>query len=581
MIEKERRIKRGLIVSILIILIAFGGIVSFYQYQTVKENFNYEIKKVNINIDNLFKLYLENTKDKLIKRSNIMLANPEVLKAFYLQDREGLFQKVHKFYDRMKILNPHLKIMTFRLKDGSTFLRVHKPQMFGDKLNKKRKIIIDTNRFRQQQCGFEVGKLKMTYRVVTPIFYEGEHIGLVEVGIEPEQMTQDINHIFNIKDALLVKKNTLSVSLDKSRKQDIQDFSPARGDSLFKENFQQIDLDKNEATIKYKNENYIIYSHIDLYNHKHEITAKVLIAYNIEELSNRFYSILKENFIYIFLLISVLFIVLDLSFKYFLNQIEEGRKDLEQVNKNLEFRIEMEVKKSREKDKQMSDQHRLAQMGEMMSMIAHQWRQPLSAISATSISVLLKAEFNTLKSEKVIVDMKKISDFSQHLSSTINDFRNFFKSHKDKKLTNFAELTKDVLSIIEISLINRDIKLIQELKCTSKFEIYASETKQVILNLVKNAEDVLVEKNIKNPYIKILAYYDNLNYILEVSDNGGGIPEDIIDKIFDPYFSTKLAKEGTGLGLYMSKTIIEEHCNGQLTVSNNEDGAVFRITLKA
>ncbi len=101
----------------------------------------------------------------------------------------------------------------------------------------------------------------------------------------------------------------------------------------------------------------------------------------------------------------------------------------------------------------------------------------------------------------------------------------------------------------------------------------------VILNIIKNAEDILIEKEVKTPYIKIITYSKDDEEILEIHDNGGGVPEDIIQNIFNPYFSTKLEKNGTGLGLYMSKTIIEEHCGGKLSVSNNENGAVFKIVL--
>ena len=121
--------------------------------------------------------------------------------------------------------------------------------------------------------------------------------------------------------------------------------------------------------------------------------------------------------------------------------------------------------------------------------------------------------------------------------------------------------------------------MIQELNYHERFISYPNELKQLILNLIKNAEDALIEKQIENPYIKISTYKENDKFILEVSDNAGGIEEGIMDKIFDPYFSTKTQKEGTGLGLYMSKTIIEEHCGGELSATNIEDGALFRITL--
>jgi C4-dicarboxylate-specific signal transduction histidine kinase len=137
-----------------------------------------------------------------------------------------------------------------------------------------------------------------------------------------------------------------------------------------------------------------------------------------------------------------------------------------------------------------------------------------------------------------------------------------------------------VFHITEDRIIKNNIQIIKELSSQDKIHTYINEVKQVILNLLKNAEDALMDKQQDNPIIKIVTYkYKNM-VVLEVSDNAGGIPEDIIDKIFDPYFSTKEEKNGTGLGLYMSRTIIEEHCGGTLTVTNNKDGAVFKIMIK-
>jgi C4-dicarboxylate-specific signal transduction histidine kinase len=218
-------------------------------------------------------------------------------------------------------------------------------------------------------------------------------------------------------------------------------------------------------------------------------------------------------------------------------------------------------------------------MGEMISMIAHQWRQPLTAISATSGSMHLKAKIGKIDADTIIDLSNKISDYSQHLSSTINDFREFFKPKKEKNTTSFKQIIEGVLSIIESSISTKEIKIIQEYNCDSLFSTYSNEMKQVILSLLKNAEDALIETDTKNPYIKINTYSDDTSHILEISDNAGGIPEDIIDKIFDPYFSTKLKKDGTGLGLYMGKIIIQEHCNGELLVENDEFGAKFSIRL--
>ncbi|MDF1883919.1 PAS domain S-box protein [Sulfurimonas sp. SAG-AH-194-C21] len=257
----------------------------------------------------------------------------------------------------------------------------------------------------------------------------------------------------------------------------------------------------------------------------------------------------------------------------------QDKAKIESLNSNLEERVQEELKLNREKDKQMFHQSRLAQMGEMINMIAHQWRQPLSAIASAGALINLKAQLSKLDKETAMEVSQNIANYTQHLSATIDDFRDFFKEDKEKEITSFTYLVNSVLKIIRTTLESNNIEVILELKCKDIFMIYSNELKQVIINLVKNAQDVLVEKNIKNPYIKLKSYVNDGNYILEVSDNGGGIPQDVMDDIFNPYFSTKLKKEGTGLGLYMSKTIVEEHCEGNLSCYNTQDGACFRIEL--
>ena len=266
--------------------------------------------------------------------------------------------------------------------------------------------------------------------------------------------------------------------------------------------------------------------------------------------------------------------------EHLFNELEKKSQEILGFNKTLQERVNAEVHKNREKDKQMIEQSRFAQMGEMISMIAHQWRQPLSAISSTSSAIKLKATLDTLDKETTLDLADKISQYSQHLSTTINDFREFFKSNKEQQETSLDRLVEGALSIIEVSINNKNIKIVKDLHSPEIITTYANEMKQVILNLIKNAEDILIEKEIKDAEIRIKSYKNTQFYVIEVEDNGGGIPQEIISKIFDPYFSTKLEKNGTGLGLYMSKTIIEEHCRGKLSVSNNNQGAIFKIELE-
>ncbi len=245
---------------------------------------------------------------------------------------------------------------------------------------------------------------------------------------------------------------------------------------------------------------------------------------------------------------------------------------------NIYITTMLDITTLKQKETQLLHQSRLAQMGEMISMIAHQWRQPLNTISSYNDSIKLKTILHKIDDEMIMDITKKISTQVHFLSSTIDDFRNFFKPDKNVAKITFDKITKDVLEIIEFSLQNNHIECNVDLNSTREFLSFENELKQVIVNLIKNAQDVLIERNVKSPYIDIKTY-DDENVVFQIRDNGGGIQEHIIDKIFKPYFSTKSEKDGTGLGLYMSKTIIEKHCKGKLLVENKKDGVEFKIIL--
>ena len=262
------------------------------------------------------------------------------------------------------------------------------------------------------------------------------------------------------------------------------------------------------------------------------------------------------------------------------NKLRKTQEDIKNINKNLQIEIDEAIIINQQQQSFIHNQSRLAQMGEMLSMIAHQWRQPLTAISATSSTIEMKARIGRIDTPNIIEQSQKISQYAQHLSHTIDDFRDFFKPNKNRQEASFETIIDSVLHIIEVSIKNKNITIIKKIDSRDKFYTYTNELKQVILNLIKNAEDALIDNHIKEPYIKIEILTKGDDFLLKIRDNAGGIPHSIRDKIFDPYFSTKKEKNGTGLGLYMSKTIIEEHCKGELLVSNDTDGAVFTIILK-
>ncbi len=360
---------------------------------------------------------------------------------------------------------------------------------------------------------------------------------------------------------------------------------------LSKENFTDIYKNKKHLYLKHEEKNYrgATYLKPIIINNKVEailavefsLTEQNIIAFELQMLESMF-ELAIGFFIIIFIFIlwfSYIDSKREREKELVFSRLEDETKKVQELNNSLEHRVKVEVNKNRAKQAQMIHQARLAQMGEMISMIAHQWRQPLSAISATSSDINLKSQLEKLDSATAIELSDNISNYAQHLSSTIDDFRDFFKPTKEKRETTYCELIDSVLSIIKISITNKNIALVNNAECNNTLNTYPNELKQVILNLIKNAEDVLLEKKAEMPSIKIETYEDESYCTLSISDNGGGIDPDIIENIFNPYFSTKKQKDGTGLGLYMSKTIIEEHCSGKLNVYNNNIGAVFEIQL--
>lgn len=249
------------------------------------------------------------------------------------------------------------------------------------------------------------------------------------------------------------------------------------------------------------------------------------------------------------------------------------------TQEKLNKEVQLQLKALRDKDRQLQYQSRLVQMGEMLNMISHQWRQPLSAITATTNLLASKIFLNELKDELFLKEIENIEQFAAHLSTTINDFRSFFKTSKKSEVFSLKDLVLGTLKIVEPILNNHNIKVITDFQCKKTTKSYKNELGQALLNIIKNAEDALLESNTKNPFIKISTFSDNVSLFVSVEDNGGGIEEKVISQIFNSYFSTKLDKDGTGVGLCMSKTIIEEHCKGKIWVKNTTDGAIFFINI--
>jgi len=277
--------------------------------------------------------------------------------------------------------------------------------------------------------------------------------------------------------------------------------------------------------------------------------------------------------------------IINLNF-YFLSQVlllliigtlfeEKKRRE-----KSLKKLVNIELEKNQEHTLMMLQQSRLAQMGQVLNMIAHQWRQPLNHLLITNDVLVYKYE----KGEMTIQEMQKFEEETtsiiKQMSRTIDDFRDFFKPKKQEERFLLNEVIEHLLLIVKPIFKASEISISFEDKEELYSYGYPNELAQAILNILYNAKDALSEESLEDKAILILLKSKDGENILEISDNAGGISEDILENIFEPYFSTKEKDNGTGLGLYMSKLIVQKHKGGKLFATNSDKGAVFTLILK-
>ncbi|MDD2310524.1 MAG: ATP-binding protein [Desulfuromonadaceae bacterium] len=257
--------------------------------------------------------------------------------------------------------------------------------------------------------------------------------------------------------------------------------------------------------------------------------------------------------------------------------LAEKRRELEEINSSLELRIAQALEELRQKDQILILRDRQALMGEMINNIAHQWRQPLNALGLMIQQLPIyygSAEFNR---EFLEENTGKSMDLIMHMSRTIDDFRNFFRSDKQAVTFSANQVIARTLPLIEMSSQEQQIKITLDPEGDPIVNGYPNEYAQVLLNILMNARDALVEQKPGDALISIRTFVEEGKTVVTVSDNAGGIADDIIDKIFDPYFTTKGPDKGTGIGLFMSRNIIEKSMGGRLTAQNSGNGAEFRI----
>jgi PAS domain S-box-containing protein len=726
----------GIVISIIAVSLLYvekkSKIEEYLKNQSIMVDKNYQIFfNHHKNLAALiFRNHINTSKIKHLF-SKIYSANSEERQLI----RQTIYEKLKPTYETL--LNNNLQQLHFHLKNNQSFLRFHKPNMFGDDLSDIRATVKFVNENKKEIDGFEEGKINDGIRFVFPLSLDNQHLGSVEITFATLAMSKEFILKLDQMANFLIKKSVidnkvLETELANYEDSPIEEFYVRK--STFKLLHQKYGIQKGE----YLNSNFIKQYHkfiqiSDIFSLYSSHTEKILTIKKIKNpVTQEFVAlfVVRGDGTYIanktknFYFISALFITLIFAVCWFICKLNIYREKLQQnnnelketieqeieqknlfeniienhssvmlliepgsgniirankaasifygydqnslesmnianINKyknikekrlnaldkkenyfifkhhlangdikdvevhsspiqtnnktllfsiinditdkvaaekelnaytlDLESKVKEEIEKNRIKDQKIFEQAKMVQMGELISMIAHQWRQPLGAIGSSIVSIqnkilLGKYDLNSKEGKESFLELletkfKNMADYTEFLSKTIDNFRNFYKNNKEQEKLTLREIIENTLNIIQIPMENSNIRFDIQLENLDPINIYKNELMQVVLNILKNSEDNFKEKIMQDKIVCIKTYEENINQIMVIEDNGGGINDDILLKIFDPYFSTKSDKNGTGLGLYMSKIIVEEHHNGKLLANNTANGVRFTITL--
>jgi len=255
----------------------------------------------------------------------------------------------------------------------------------------------------------------------------------------------------------------------------------------------------------------------------------------------------------------------------------EKQFQLAKLNLSLEVRVAAAVNELRQKDRILIQQSRLTAMGDLINNIAHQWRQPLNTLGMLIQRLPLFYELGEFNKTFLDSSTEKAMKLIHQLSRTIDDFGSFFRPDKEMSGFSVNQVLSQTIDLVQANLMDQKISLDVNVQDAPQVNGYKNEYSQVLLVVLLNARDILLERRIDKPVIKVRSFMENNRSVVLIADNGGGVGEDIMDKIFDPYFTTKGPDVGVGIGLFMAKSIIEKNMNGSITVVNTPDGAEFRI----
>ncbi len=591
-------VKKYFIFIFIVLIIILHSVMHTSTDETIKEHFEEITQQRNLEyqvIYNNYKIFI----DMIF---NTMINTEDIHNLFENRDRVGL--KSHLDSNYLKLRKYSIRQLHFHLPNNDSFLRMHRPNKYGDNLTKDRLTVKFVNENKKFIDGFEEGKIFNGFRFVYPLFKDEKYLGSVEISFSALFFIKEMVENYKVKTNFFINKEIVGDKVFKSEKSNYQqslldpylvqksiikylgeDLQNKTITNEFKTKIYN-GLKKNKIfSITYNNDINIIVTIIPLHN---PIT-KNLVAFLSIKSYDTFIERKKFNSRLVFALgsviiaIGLLLVYRQLKYQYTL------QKNVDEKTKELELEI-LKIKKLKEEKLKQQEillkQEKMASMGDMIGNIAHQWRQPLSVISTAASGMQIQKEFDMLTDEQFDISCTAINKNAQYLSKTIDDFRNFIKGDRTKSVFNLKEEIYSFLSIVDGSIKKYDIKIIMNLEEDIEVDGYKNELTQCFINIFNNAKDILVDVE-EERLVFITTKKENDKTIIQIKDNAGGIPSNILPKIFDPYFTTKHQSQGTGLGLHMTYNLIVDGMKGSIEAYNDTyeyegksySGAIFKIEI--
>lgn len=591
-----------MLAAILVVMVSAYLLDEWYRFNRNSVLLRQEHSEI---VSKFFKSIGKRTDSVLRAEAGLIVRDHNTVDALKKGDRQILYKNMQPYMRYMKAIFPGSRIiLNFYEPDGTLYLAADNPSRFGVNNSLYRPILHYVSQNKKEASGLELCSSTLSQRYITPVMAGGKMIGILEVSTDINFIANRIASISSIKTAVLLD----GTAIDKVKKSTHVTYNENYfNNSPVPYSLLRSELQKGKSYFHYKNTEYEIIKSFPLATFKNGRVGDMYFVTKTGGLESWF----REHIARAMLLCIIgVMLVIYVARRGFIESIaelekehDEALRDLKKINAELEDRVSAAVENCRRKDQIINQQQKVADMGMMLSALAHHWRQPINAVGLY-VQDLSDAYRSGELTKDYIDDFERNNmDLLTKLSDSIDKYRTFFEPSTEKTNFEITTILTEISEVLNATLASSGIKLNVSCNCgeesfecnfydkmpacaDKKTEIsgFLNEFKQTLLNILYNSIDAILQRykmqgGNRDGQISIVIRVDGDTIYMDIADNGTGIPDGLMDKVFNPFFTTKEEGAGTGIGLYMAKTVIEKYMCGSITAENNGRGVTMHIVL--